>query len=67
MDYGGKPSRCPSALRHACLFTTVLAYQAVQVIRRKLQQQEQHSSWASLRQVFATQQRVTTTLQCANG
>ena len=49
------------------LFITVLAYQTVQVIRRKLQQQGQHSSWATLRKVFATQRRVTTTLQCANG
>ncbi len=57
-----KPERCEGHL-----FITVLAYQAVQVIRRKLQQQEQHASWASLRQVFATQRRVTTTLQCANG
>ena len=57
-----KPERCEGHL-----FITVLAYQAVQVIRRKLQQQEQHASWASLRQVFATQRRVTTTMQCANG
>ena len=60
--YHRKPERCEGHL-----FITVLAYQAGQVIRRKLQQQEQHASWASLRQVFATQRRVTTTMQCANG
>ena len=60
--YHHKPERSEGHL-----FITVLAYQAVQVIRRKLRQHGEHSSWASLRQVFATQRRVTTTLQCANG
>ena len=60
--YHHKPERSEGHL-----FITVLAYQAVQVIRRKLRTHSEHSSWASLRKVLATQRRVTTTLQCANG
>ncbi len=49
------------------MFLTVLAYQAVQLIRRKLKQHGEHSSWTTLRTILATQRRVTTTIQCANG
>ncbi len=60
--YHHKPERAEGHL-----LLTVLAYQAVQVIRRRLREKGKHSSWATLRTVFGTQRRVTTTLQCANG
>ena len=41
------------------LFITVLAYQVVQVIRRKLRSNGIHESWISLRRIFEGQQRVT--------
>ena len=41
------------------LFITVLAYQAVQVIRQKLKNGNINDSWTSLRKVFSRQQRVT--------
>jgi transposase len=37
------------------LFITVLAYQLVQVIRRKLAAQDQHLSWSGLRAILAVQ------------
>jgi len=49
------------------LFITVLAYQLVQVIRRKLAAQDQHLSWASLRAILAVQQRVTATFRQRDG
>ncbi len=60
--YHSKPERSEGHL-----FLTVLAYQAVQLIRRKLKQHGEHSSWTTLRTILATQRRVTTTIQCANG
>ena len=60
--YHRKPERSQGHL-----LLTVLACQTVKVIRRRLRQQGQHSSWATLRKLFATQRRVTSTLQCANG
>jgi transposase len=41
------------------LFITVLAYQAIQAIRRKLKHHGMNESWFSLRKVFSSQQRVT--------
>ena len=49
------------------LFITVLAYQLVQVIRRRLGAQGEHSSWPTLRSILAGQQRVTATFRCADG
>ncbi|MFL5287558.1 MAG: IS1634 family transposase [Rhodopila sp.] len=48
-------------------FITVLAYQLVQVIRRKLAAQDQHLSWTSLRAILAVQQRVTATFRQRDG
>ena len=43
------------------LFITVLAYQFVQLIRRRLKESDSHanSSWRTLRQIMRTQSRVT--------
>lgn len=49
------------------LFITVLAYQAVQALRRKLKAQCINESWTSLREVFSTQQRVTATFKQRDG
>jgi len=49
------------------LFITVLAYQVVQVIRRKLRNNGIHESWISLRRIFEGQQRVTAVFQQKNG
>ena len=49
------------------LFITVLAYQAVQVLRRKLKLQGVNASWTSLREIFAAQQRVTATFTQKDG
>ena len=49
------------------LFITVLAYQAVQVIRRKLKECGVYESWSSLRKTFSVQQRVTVTFQQKDG
>lgn len=49
------------------LFITVLAYQAVQVLRRKLKAVDIKESWASLRNLFSVQQRVTATFKQRDG
>jgi transposase len=49
------------------LFITVLAYQAVQVIRRKLKNKGINDSWATLRRIFSVQQRVTATFKQKDG
>lgn len=49
------------------LFITVLAYQAVQVIRRKLKRRDIHDSWLSLRKIFCGQQRVTAVFKQRDG
>lgn len=49
------------------LFITVLAYQAVQVLRRKLKLQGINDSWTSLREIFSGQQRVTATFTQKDG
>ena len=49
------------------LFITVLAYQLVQVIRRRLREQGEHSSWQTLRNILGGQQRVTCSFRRADG
>jgi transposase len=49
------------------LFITVLAYQAVQAIRKKLKAQGTPASWTTLREVLAVQQRVTATFRQRDG
>ena len=48
-------------------FISVIAYQLVQMIRRKLQANGDHRSWSSLRADLEGQQRVTATFRQANG
>ena len=49
------------------LFITVIAYQLVQTIRRRLGEQGERSSWASLRRILEGQQRVTATFRRKDG
>jgi transposase len=49
------------------LFITVLAYQAVQLIRRKLQDHGIRESWASLRDTLGQQTRITATFKQRDG
>jgi hypothetical protein len=49
------------------LFITVLAYQLVQLIRRRLHEQGIHDSWASLRATLNAQVRVTATFRRPDG
>lgn len=49
------------------LFITVLAYQAVQVIRRKLKGAGINLDWRSLREIFQVQRRVTATFTQKDG
>ncbi len=49
------------------LFITVLAYQLVQVIRRRLREHGEHASWRTVRSILAGQQRVTATFRRADG
>jgi len=49
------------------LFITVLAYQCVQVIRKKLKEFGINDSWATLRKTMSAQQRVTASMQRADG
>ena len=49
------------------LFITVLAYQAVQALRRKLKAAGINESWATLRNLFSVQQRVTATFKQRDG
>lgn len=49
------------------LFITVLAYQAVQVIRRKLKEHGINESWASLREKLGRQYRITATFKQRDG
>jgi transposase len=60
--YHHKEDRCDGHL-----FITTLAYQAVQVIRRKLKESGVHESWGSLREVLATQIRITATFEQRDG
>ena len=49
------------------LFITVIAYQLVQVIRRRLRQSGETASWTTLRRVLEGQQRITATFRRADG
>ncbi len=49
------------------LFVTVIAYQLVQVIRRRLAARGEHASWSTLRRILGGQHRVTATFRCADG
>ena len=49
------------------LFITVLAYQAAQVVRGRLAEKGIHSSWATIRETLAGQQRVTASFRTADG
>ena len=49
------------------LFITVLAYQAVQVIRRKLRESGIQESWGSLRDTLGQQYRITATFKQRDG
>ena len=49
------------------LFITVLAYQLVQAIRRKLEAAGQTMSWTRLREILSVQRRVTATFQQRDG
>jgi transposase len=49
------------------LFITVLAYQAVQAIRRKLKGNDVNESWTSLRKIMSGQQRITATFRQEDG
>ena len=49
------------------LLITVLAYQAVQVLRRKLKLQGINAGWTALREIFSGQQRVTATFAQEDG
>jgi transposase len=60
--YHRKESRCEGHL-----FITVLAYQAVQVIRHKLKERRIHLSWQSLRDILDVQRRVTITFKQKDG
>lgn len=60
--YHHKEDRCDGHL-----FITVLAYQAVQVIRRKLKEHGINESWASLREKLGQQHRITATFKQRDG
>ena len=49
------------------LFITVLAYQLVQTIRRRLEAAGQSMSWMRLREMLCVQQRITATFQQRDG
>ena len=56
--------------QHRCdghLFITVLAYQGVQVIRKRLKEQGRDQSWTSLKDVLEVQRRVTMTFKQKDG
>ena len=49
------------------LFITVIAYQLVQVIRRRLRESDETASWTTLRRILEGQQRITATFRRADG
>ena len=49
------------------LFISVIAYQLVQVIRRRLRQTGQCARWTTLRRILEGQQRITATFRRADG
>jgi transposase len=60
--YHHKEERCDGHL-----FITVLAYQAVQVIRRKLKEHGIHESWTTLREKLSRQCRITASFKQRDG
>lgn len=51
----------------AHLFITVLAYQMVQIIRKRLSEHQMTASWSSMRRWMSSQVRVTATFQQGDG
>ena len=49
------------------LFITVIAYQAVQIVRKRLAAAGERASWTTLRNILGGQQRVTATFRRADG
>ena len=49
------------------LFITVIAYQLVQVLRRRLRQSGERASWDTLRRILEGHQRITATFRRADG
>ena len=49
------------------LFISVIAYQLVQLIRRRLRQAGEHASWNTIRRILEGQQRITATFRRADG
>jgi len=49
------------------LFITVLAYQFVQLIRRRLKEHAIHEHWSILREILSVQRRVTASFRRADG
>ncbi len=49
------------------MFLTVIAYQLVQVIRKRLKQRGNSSSWTTLRRILEGQQQVTVTFRRGDG
>ncbi len=49
------------------LFITVLAYQFVQIIRKRLQAQGIHGRWSTLREILGVQRRITAAFRRADG
>ena len=49
------------------LFITLLAYHLVHTIRHRLRHAGIHDSWATLRNILLTHNRVTVSMQCKNG
>jgi hypothetical protein len=49
------------------LFITVIAYQLVQVIRRRLRESGEYASWTTLRRILERQRRITATLRRTDG
>jgi transposase len=60
--YHRKQQRCDGHL-----FITVLAYQGVQVIRKRLKEQGHNQSWTSLKDLFEVQRRLTMTFKQKDG
>ena len=66
-ELGLRPIYHHKALRtEGHLFITVIAYQLVQVIRRRLRQHGQRESWTLLRRILNGQQRITATFRRAD-
>ena len=66
-ELGLRPIYHHKALRtEGHLFITVIAYQLVQVIRRRLRQHGQRESWTLLRRILNGQLRITATFRRAD-